>query len=145
MKRGAAAVVKSADHLKIIAEELDAATATGEIPDRRLALLLAAAHPAVEPGIRAPLMLQTVLGFDARMIASAFLSSPEAMAKRLVRGKNMIKQAGIPFHVPNRDELPGRLDAVLSAIYAVFAEGWAHLAVIAVAPRSSTEEALFLA
>ena len=134
----------AAGDLRIIAEGLQSA-AGGEIPDRRLALLFAAAHPAVEPGIRAPLMLQAVLGFDARMIASAFLASPDAMAKRLVRAKGKIKQAGIPFSVPDRDGLPERLDAVLSAIYAVFAEGWADPAGIDVARRGFTGEALFLA
>ncbi len=133
------------DHLHIIAEGLESAAAGGEIPDRRLALLFAAAHPAVEPSIRAPLMLQTVLGFDARMIASAFLASPDAMAKRLVRAKSKIKQAGIPFNVPDRDELPGRLDGVLSAIYAAFAEGWTDPARIDLARRDFTGEALFLA
>ena len=135
----------AADHLQVVAALL-ASTACGDkLPDHRLALLFAAAHPAVEPGIRAPLMLQTVLGFDARMIASAFLSSPDAMAKRLVRAKSKIKQAGIPFSVPDRDELAGRLDAVLSAIYAVFAAGWADPAGIDPARRGFTEEALFLA
>ena len=134
----------AAGDLRIIAEGLQSA-AGGEIPDRRLALLFAAAHPAVEPGIRAPLMLQAVLGFDARMIASAFLASPDAMAKRLVRAKGKIKQAGIPFSVPDRDGLPERLDVVLSAIYAVFAEGWADPAGIDVARRGFTGEALFLA
>jgi RNA polymerase sigma-70 factor (ECF subfamily) len=133
------------DHLQVIAEGLESAASDGKLPDRRLALLFAAAHPAIEPGIRAPLMLQTVLGFDARMIASAFLSSPDAMAKRLVRAKSKIKQAGIPFSVPDRDELAGRLDAVLSAIYAVFAEGWADPAGIDVVRCSFTGEALFLA
>jgi len=90
-------------------------------------------------------MLQAVLGFDARMIASAFLASPDAMAKRLVRAKGKIKQAGVPFSVPDRDGLPERLDAVLSAIYAVFAEGWADPAGIDVARRGFTGEALFLA
>jgi predicted RNA polymerase sigma factor len=135
----------AADHLRIIAEGLESAAAGSEVPDHRLVLLFAAAHPAVEPGISAPLMLQTVLGFDARMIASAFLSSPEAMAKRLVRAKSKIKEAGIPFSLPDRDELPDRLNAVLSAIYAVFAEGWADPAGIDVARRGFTGEALFLA
>jgi predicted RNA polymerase sigma factor len=135
----------AADHLQIIAEGLESAASGGKLPDRRLALLFAAAHPAVEPGIRAPLMLQTVLGFDARMIASAFLSSPDAIGKRLVRAKSKIKQAGVPFSVPDRDELAGRLDAVLSAIYAMFAEGWADPAGIDVARRGFTGEALFLA
>jgi RNA polymerase sigma-70 factor (ECF subfamily) len=141
-RSGSAAV----DHLQIIAEGLESLSlAGGEIPDRRLAMLFAAAHPAVEAGIRAPLMLQAVLGFDARMIASAFLTSPDAMAKRLVRAKSKIKQAGIPFSVPDRDELAGRLDVVLSAIYAVFAEGWADPAGIDVARRGFTGEAMFLA
>jgi RNA polymerase sigma-70 factor (ECF subfamily) len=139
-RSGEAAAVE----LQIIAEGLESA-AGGEMPDRRLALLFAAAHPAVEPGIRAPLVLQTVLGFDARMIASAFLASPDAMAKRLVRAKSKIKQAGIPFSVPDRDELPARLDTVLSAIYAVFAEGWADPAGLDVTRRGFTGEALFLA
>jgi len=111
--------------LQIIAEGLEAAAAEcAEIPDRRLALLFACAHPAIEAGVRAPLMLQVVLGLDAKTIASAFLSSPAAMGKRLVRAKDKIRQAGIPFRVPEREELAGRLDTVLEAIYAAFAEGW---------------------
>jgi predicted RNA polymerase sigma factor len=111
--------------LQILAEGLEAAAAeSAEIPDRRLALMFACAHPAIEAGVRAPLMLQVVLGLDAKTIASAFLSSPAAMAKRLVRAKDKIRQAGIPFRVPEREELAGRLDTVLEAIYAAFAEGW---------------------
>ncbi|HWG21435.1 MAG TPA: DUF6596 domain-containing protein, partial [Terracidiphilus sp.] len=111
--------------LQILAEGLEAAAAeSAEIPDRRLALLFACAHPAIEAGVRAPLMLQVVLGLDAKTIASAFLSSPAAMGKRLVRAKDKIRQAGIPFRVPEREELAGRLDTVLEAIYAAFAEGW---------------------
>ena len=79
--------------------------------------------------MRAPLMLQVVLGLDAKTIASAFLSSPAAMGKRLVRAKDKIRQAGIPFRVPEREELAGRLDTVLEAIYAAFAEGWTDPAV----------------
>ena len=80
-----------------------------EIPDNRLALLFACAHPAIEAGIRAPLMLQTVLGLDAATIASAFLASPAAMSKRLVRAKEKIRRAGIPFVLPEREDLAGRL------------------------------------
>ena len=85
---------------KLLAEGLDAAAADAEIPDRRLALMFACAHPAIEAGIRAPLMLQVVLGLDAKTIASAFLMSPAAMGKRLVRAKDKIRQAGIPFQHP---------------------------------------------
>src|SRR5580658_81525 len=95
------------------------------IPDKRLALLFACAHPAIDAGIRAPLMLQAVLGMDAKTIASAFLIAPAAMSKRLVRAKEKIREAGIPFRIPEREELPERLSAVLDAIYAAFTEGWA--------------------
>jgi predicted RNA polymerase sigma factor len=131
--------------LQLLAEGLQAAATEAQIPDRRLALLFACAHPAIETGIRAPLMLQVVLGLDARIIASAFLMSPAAMGKRLGRAKNKILQAGIPFRVPEREELPGRLDTVLDAIYAAFAEGWTDPGGTDAARRDLTEEALFLA
>ncbi|MGD9537442.1 MAG: RNA polymerase sigma factor [Alphaproteobacteria bacterium] len=131
--------------LQLLAEGLEAATAAAEIPDHRLALMFACAHPALDAGIRAPLMLQVVLGLDAKMIASAFLMSPAAMGKRLVRAKSKIRQAGIPFGIPERDELPGRLDAVLDAIYAAFAEGWSDPGGTDVARRDLTDEAMFLA
>ena len=129
--------------LQFLAEGLDAAGA--EIPDRRLALMFVCAHPAIEAGIRAPLMLQVVLGLDAKAIASAFLMSPAAMGKRLVRAKDKIRQAGIPFSIPEREELPDRLDTVLDAIYAAFAEGWTDPGGTDVVRRDLTEEALFLA
>jgi RNA polymerase sigma-70 factor (ECF subfamily) len=69
-------------------------------------------------------MLQTVLGFDSATIGSAFLVSPAAMSKRLTRAKEKIREAGIPFRLPERDELAGRLAAVLDAIYAAFTADW---------------------
>jgi RNA polymerase sigma-70 factor (ECF subfamily) len=140
----------AASDLKILAEGIEAAAAeTAEIPDRRLALLFACAHPAIEAGVRAPLMLQVVLGLDAKTIASAFLSSPAAMSKRLVRAKEKIRQTGIPFRVPEREDLPARLDTVLEAIYAAYAEGWAGLGGsgggIDVVRRDLTAEAMFMA
>jgi len=131
--------------LQLLAEELDAAAGSAEMPDHRLALMFACAHPAIDAGIRAPLILQVVLGLDAKTIASAFLMSPAAMSKRLVRAKDKIRHAGIPFAVPEREELPARLDAVLSAIYAAFAEGWTDPGGTDVARRDLTEEAMFLA
>ncbi len=124
---------------------LDAAAANTEIPDQRLALMFVCAHPDIEAGIRAPLILQVVLGLDAKTIASAFLMSPSAMGKRLVRAKDKIRQANIPFSIPEREDLPGRLDTVLDAIYAAFTEGWADPGGSDVARRDLTEEAMFLA
>jgi RNA polymerase sigma-70 factor, ECF subfamily len=94
------------------------------IPDDRLLLMFACAHPAIEPSVRAPLMLQTILGLDAGAIGSAFLVAPATMGQRLVRAKAKIKQAGIPFRLPGHDDLAERLDTVLEAIYAAFTEGW---------------------
>lgn len=131
--------------LQLLAEGLDAAIAESEIPDRRLALLFTCAHPAIDIGVRAPLMLQVVVGLDAKTIASAFLMSPAAMGKRLGRAKEKIRQAGIPFRVPEREELPARLDTVLDAIYAAFAEGWSDPGGTDVVRRELTGEAIFLA
>lgn len=115
----------SMNHLQLMAEELEAlATRDQHIPDERLALMFACAHPAIDPGIRSPLILQTVLGLDAADIGSAFLVTPAAMGQRLARAKNKIKVAGIPFRVPERAELGERLDAVLEAIYAAYTKGW---------------------
>jgi predicted RNA polymerase sigma factor len=133
-----------AAQVQLLTEELNVPV-DAEIPDHRLALMFACAHPAIETGIRAPLMLQTVLGLDAKAIASSFLTSPAAMGKRLGRAKDKIRQAGIPFRVPEREELAGRLDTVLDAIYAAFTEGWTDPGGTDVARRDLTGEAIFLA
>jgi predicted RNA polymerase sigma factor len=134
----------AAARLQFLAEEVGAASTDAEIPDRRLALMFACAHPAIEAGIRAPLMLQVVVGLDAKVIASAFLTSPAAMGKRLVRAKNKIREAGIPFIVPDRESMLGRLDFVLDAIHAAFSEGWTDPGGTDVVRRGLTEEAFFL-
>ena len=131
------------EELRMMAEELAVASAR-DIPDERLALMFACAHPAIDPGIRAPLILQTVLGFAAATIASAFLISPATMGQRLVRAKNKIRQAAIPFRVPERAELCDRLDAVLAAIYAAFAEGWSDPAGTEIRRRNLAEEGIWL-
>ena len=134
----------AAGELRIMAEGLEAAASSAEIPDQRLALMFACAHPAIDAGIRAPLILQVVLGLNAETIASAFLISPTTMGQRLVRAKAKIRNAGIPFRIPEREELGERLDTVLDAIYAAFAEGWNDAAGTDAAQRDLAEEAIFL-
>jgi len=102
----------------LIAEDPDA------IPDRRLELLFTCAHPAIHPAIRTPLVLQVVLGIDAARIAQAFAVPSAAMAQRLVRAKHRIRDAGIPFRTPGRDDMPARLPTVLEAIYGAYAIDW---------------------
>jgi len=87
-----------------------------ELPDERLALLFACAHPAIEPSVRAPLMLQTVLGMDAAAIGAALGVSAAAMRQRLVRAKHRIRDAGLRFEIPERRELAPRAGAVIDAI-----------------------------
>ena len=130
--------------LQLLAEGMVAAAADAEIPDHRLALMFACAHLAIDTAIRAPLILQVILGFDAATIASAFLMSPSAMGQRLVRAKNKIREARIPFRIPEREELRDRLGAVLDAIYAAFAEGWIDPAGTDIARHDLADEAIFL-
>src|SRR5256712_4358981 len=145
MHRGRRRDEIAGEELRGLALGLEAAALNPGIPDQRLALMFVCAHPAIDASVRAPLILQTVLGLDAKKIASAFLMSPAAMGKRLVRAKEKIRQAGISFSVPEREELPGRLDTVLDAIYAAFAEGWTDPGGTDAARRDLTEEAMFLA
>lgn len=98
--------------------------ASPAIPDKRLELLFACTHPALDPAMRSPLMLQTVLGLDAVRIGAAFLVAPATMGQRLVRIKAKIKDAGVPFAVPGAEALPERLSSVLDAVYAAYGTGW---------------------
>lgn len=131
-------------HLQLIAEEAEARMTHEDLPDERLRLMFACAHPAIEASVRAPLILQTVLGFDAATIASAFLVSPTTMGQRLVRAKSRIREAAIPFRVPERAELGERLEAVLEAIYATFAEGWSDPAGTETRRRNLATEGIWL-
>ena len=131
-------------HLTFIADELEAAAADAQIPDNRLLLMFACAHPGIDAEIRAPLILQTILGLDAAEIASAFLVAPATMGQRLVRAKTKIRQAGIPFRMPEPEDLRERVEAVLEAIYAAFSEGWSDPAGTETRRRQLGEEALWL-
>jgi RNA polymerase sigma-70 factor (ECF subfamily) len=132
------------DHVRLIAEELNAVSDVVPISDERLRLMFACAHPAIDAAVRAPLILQTILGFDAEAIGSAFLVSPAAMGQRLVRAKSRIREAGIPFRLPEAADLPERLEAVLDAIYAAFAEGWTDAAGTETRRRDLANEAIWL-
>lgn len=113
-------------------------------PDERLKLLFVCAHPAIDASSRTPLMLQTVLGLDAKRIASAFLVKPATMGQRLSRAKTKIRDATIAFEVPQSSELPGRLDAVLEAIYAAYGSGWEDIAGADMRRKGLAREALQL-
>jgi RNA polymerase sigma-70 factor (ECF subfamily) len=135
----------AADHITLLADEFGAERAEPtDIPDQRLALMFVCAHRAIDPAIRAPLMLRTVLGLDAGLIASAFLIAPVTMRQRLVRAQSRIKLARIPFRVPETGELQERLEAVLEAIYTAFAAGWSDPAGTEIRRRDLAAEAIWL-
>lgn len=112
------------------------------VGDRRLELMLACAHPAVDPVARTPLMLTAVLGFTAAQVAPAFSVPAATMATRLVRAKRRIREAGVPFTIPDRSVLPGRMADVLEAVYGAYVVEWATADA---EPRPLPSEALRLA
>ena len=131
--------------LVLLKENSTEAALSTEFPDERLKLLFVCAHPAIDPAMHTPLMLQTVLGLDAARIAQAFLIAPKTMGQRLFRAKTKIRSGGIPFEIPQERDLPDRLDAVLEAIYAAFGIGWDDMAGADQRGRNLAEEAMWLA
>jgi RNA polymerase sigma-70 factor (ECF subfamily) len=138
-------VAASEPTLMLLKEQFTETAMAIQFPDERLKLLFVCAHPAIDPSMHTPLMLQTVLGLDAARIAGAFLISPKTMGQRLVRAKIKIRDGGIRFQIPQEQDLPQRLDAVLEAIYAAFGIGWDDMAGVDHRGRDLAEEAIWLA
>jgi RNA polymerase sigma-70 factor (ECF subfamily) len=133
----------AADTLLLLVREPELTASV--FPDERLKLLFVCAHPAIDRGVHTPLMLQVVLGLDAATIAGAFLTLPATMGQRLSRAKAKIRDAAIAFEIPDRHELPARLDAVLDAIYAAYGSGWDDFAGADPRRQGLTHEAVWLA
>ncbi|MBI1322494.1 sigma-70 family RNA polymerase sigma factor [bacterium] len=139
-KAGHAAILERLDQI----QERNGARAAAEIEDDRLRLIFTCCHPAIAEEVQIALTLREVCGLTTEEIARAFLTSPQAMAQRLVRGKAKIRDAGIPFELPEADAMEERLDAVLAVIYLVFNEGYSPSSGVSVVRADLSAEAIRL-
>ncbi len=139
--------LRTAEQIRLTVSASEAAESPlgSGVPDRRLELLFTCAHPEVDPAMRTPLMLQTVLGLTAEQIGSAMLVAPKTIGQRLVRVKRRIARDGLPFEIPPEDELPERLSHVLDAVYAAYGVGYDDANDAASAAAGLAGEAIWLA
>ncbi|HET6334633.1 MAG TPA: DUF6596 domain-containing protein [Polyangiales bacterium] len=135
----------NAEGLRQLMAEAEDLSVARSFPDERLKLLFVCAHPAIDPRVHTPLMLQVVLGLEATEIAATFLTPASTMGQRLTRAKAKIRDTHIAFEVPSGTELPSRLFAVLEAIYAAYAFGWDDVDGADEKRRGLSEEAVWLA
>jgi RNA polymerase sigma-70 factor, ECF subfamily len=138
---------KSVSELALRLEADTAAPSFGEtdaVEDDRLRLIFTCCHPALPPDAQIALTLREVCGLTTEEIARAFLTSPPTLAQRIVRAKAKIRDAGIPYQVPERADLPGRLDSVLHVIYLVFNEGYSASSGTALTRHDLSSEAIRL-
>lgn len=142
--------VRFDESLGEIARRLDnekdqfAAIDAENIEDDRLRLIFTCCHPAIPPHAQVALTLREVCGLRTEEIANAFLTTPPTIAQRIVRGKQKIRDAGIPFEIPTVPQMPQRLDSVLSVIYLVFNEGYSASSGETVTRHDLSEEAIRL-
>lgn len=115
-----------------------------DLHDDRLRLIFTCCHPALNPDARIALTLREVCGLETEQIAKAFLTSAPTVAQRIVRAKNKIRDAKIPYQVPSREELTDRLATVLHVVYLVFNEGYSASAGDAVTRSDLSAEAIRL-
>jgi predicted RNA polymerase sigma factor len=131
--------------LELMTREFDETADPDALPDERLKLLFVCAHPAIDPDVHTPLMLQTVLGLDAVAIGRALLVAPKTIGQRLVRAKKKIRQTQIAFEIPAADQIPERLEAVLNAIYAAYGNSWEDATAADPRIKELGQEAIWLA
>ena len=115
---------KQQDYTHLMQDDYEQKEHDYDIPDERLRLIFTCCHPALDPKVSVALTLQLLGGLTTLEIARAFFVKKEAMAQRLVRGKRKIKQAAIPYIIPEKVVFPERLDAVLKVLYLIFNEGY---------------------
>ncbi len=119
-------------------------TDIGEIPDDRLRLIFTCCHPSLNAEAQVALTLRMLGGLETHEIARAFLVSEPTMAQRLVRAKRKIRHAGIPYRVPEVNDIPNRLDAVMTVVYLIFNEGYTATQGDALVRTDLCEEAIRL-